>query len=796
MRKSVELEMNKPLKYPSNDVSVCWPSFQTSNFSSIPIRKDPEINTQMQLSKFSDSGSENNQVPKNLETLCSYQNQRILDKQKSLLFSCEMFLYTKIISFNLMNISLLFLTFYLPYYYFENYEQLIYNNFKKIRSNIFSSSFIFNDIRIIHSIYQISKLIFQRKTLLNIIIKYYNLINLCTLHYNKQHYSIYYFILFIVLKKFKIYLKIAKQMIITKMIIILLFQIHYFTCIWGIELKQSNQEDLIYNEYFYKSFLMFFFQFDQLDNQQNHLIILTHLFSNIIIFIFLFKIFTQYQSQLSKHEINLKTYLLFLKSDMIQFKVKFILFHYSTLFLLIENELSTRQKLKKQNLLQYIKMKLINQELRQFNFLSKKAINEISTKGLFELSLKQQNFQAEINGIYIILTGRVNLEFMGLKLQIDNRKIINICLIEMMNIQQQQRKLKLEPFDMNDILYFYINQDQFQNCLQKETEIEKYQMIKDDINFNNNTELLNIQCYFCNLYHPTFNCGCLNIKRRFTYDKTCQERDSMFKRKKNNRIKAGIYQQITNQGTSNIDVNDISSNSFEAFSDYSSDKVNVSNQQLQFDQIGRQSSISQIYKDILQIDLISDKISDPIISSTLIKHLQVPDTVINQTDFQDQDSILDIDKIWEYQHYKVAYNINNLHKFSNKSVQQIVQELMYDEYLERDNMLRNAFNSSPLKAVKKKIVFSKNIYNNYLQQSPSSITSQNNNQCKVIGVVAIQKKKIPDVITNVSSKECQEGQQTKRIKRIINIRSYGQLNQRQKYFTLDLKVISKEFSVQ
>ncbi|CAK89371.1 unnamed protein product (macronuclear) [Paramecium tetraurelia] len=94
--------------------------------------------------------------------------------------------------------------------------------------------------------------------------------------------------------------------------------------------------------------------------------------------------------------------------------------------------------------------------------------------------------------------------------------------------------------------------------------------------------------------------------------------------------------------------------------------------------------------------------------------------------------------------------MQQLHKFSNKSVQQIVQELMYDEYLERDNMLRNAFNSSPLKAVKKKIVFSKNIYNNYLQQSPSSVTSQNN-QCKVIGVVAIQKKKNQDAIINVSN---------------------------------------------
>lgn len=35
---------------------------------------------------------------------------------------------------------------------------------------------------------------------------------------------------------------------------------------------------------------------------------------------------------------------------------------------------------------------------------------------------------------------------------------------------------------------------------------------------------------------------------------------------------------------------------------------------------------------------------------------------------------------------------------------------MYDEYLERENMLRNAFMSSPLKSVKKKLVFSKNRY--------------------------------------------------------------------------------------
>lgn len=37
---------------------------------------------------------------------------------------------------------------------------------------------------------------------------------------------------------------------------------------------------------------------------------------------------------------------------------------------------------------------------------------------------------------------------------------------------------------------------------------------------------------------------------------------------------------------------------------------------------------------------------------------------------------------------------------------------MYEEYLERDNMLRDAFNSSPLKAVKKKIVYSNNKYKN------------------------------------------------------------------------------------
>ncbi|CAK89370.1 unnamed protein product (macronuclear) [Paramecium tetraurelia] len=667
MQNSVHLEMNKPLKYPSNDISVCWPSFQTSSFNSNPIRKDSEINPQMQLSKFSDSESENNQVPKNLENLCSYQNQSVPGNPIYLLLSSEMFLFTKIISIILANILLLFLTFYLPYFYFENFTE---------SDPIYFPVLLFIMTLELHTqfIKILSKFLKKNKISIKllditILITYI----LCFTIQNVITFTILYYLLF--LRNLKFIQKLLslipfinyQQIIITKMIVVLLFQIHYFTCIWGVELKSINKDDLVYSDYFYKSFLMLFFKFDQLENQQNHLLILTHLFSNIIIIIFLFTIFTQCQSQLHKHDIELKTYKLFLKSNMLEFKVKIVLFHYQKIFLLIENQLNAKENEKKKALLQYIKMRLISQELRHFKFLSKTALNDISAKGVFGLSLKQQNFQAEIDGVYIILAGRVNVNFMGLNLKVDTQKIINICIIEMMNTQQQ-RKLILEPIDMNDILYFYINQDQFQSCLQKQLEKEEYQMIRDDINFNNTTEELNIQCYFCNLFHPTFNCSCLNIKRRFTYDKTYQERGALFQRKNNSRVKAGIYQQ----GTSNCNISDKSSDSFEAFSDYSSDKLNVSNQQLHYDQIGKQSSISQIYKDILQIDLISDKVSDPIISSTLIKNLQVPDKALrnqsdsNQTAFQELDSFPEIDKIQEYQHYKVAYNINNVLNKINK----------------------------------------------------------------------------------------------------------------------------------
>ncbi|CAD8128156.1 unnamed protein product [Paramecium sonneborni] len=83
------------------------------------------------------------------------------------------------------------------------------------------------------------------------------------------------------------------------------------------------------------------------------------------------------------------------------------------------------------------------------------------------------------------------------------------------------------------------------------------------------------------------------------------------------------------------------------------------------------------------------------------------------------------------------------HNFQNRSVQQLVQNLMFEEYLESNNIQRNVFISSPLKSGKKKIQLSKHRYNHFLQQSPNQLYSpglQNNNQ-KVIGFIAMQKKK-------------------------------------------------------
>lgn len=44
---------------------------------------------------------------------------------------------------------------------------------------------------------------------------------------------------------------------------------------------------------------------------------------------------------------------------MLELKVKLILFHYSGLFLLIENQMNIKDDIKKKYLLEYIKMKLI-----------------------------------------------------------------------------------------------------------------------------------------------------------------------------------------------------------------------------------------------------------------------------------------------------------------------------------------------------------------------------------------------------------------------------------------------------
>ncbi|CAD8202856.1 unnamed protein product [Paramecium pentaurelia] len=83
------------------------------------------------------------------------------------------------------------------------------------------------------------------------------------------------------------------------------------------------------------------------------------------------------------------------------------------------------------------------------------------------------------------------------------------------------------------------------------------------------------------------------------------------------------------------------------------------------------------------------------------------------------------------------------HNFCNRSVQQLVQELMFDEYMDKVNIPKNAFISSPLKREKKKISISKHRYNYFLQQSPSQLYSSGlkNNKYKVVGMIEMKRKK-------------------------------------------------------
>ena len=64
----------------------------------------------------------------------------------------------------------------------------------------------------------------------------------------------------------------------------------------------------------------------------------------------------------------------------------FVIYHYSELFLEVENELNPNKERKKNSIIEYIKMNLIKQELKHFNFLSEMTLREISKKGVLGLN--------------------------------------------------------------------------------------------------------------------------------------------------------------------------------------------------------------------------------------------------------------------------------------------------------------------------------------------------------------------------------------------------------------------------
>ncbi|CAK67846.1 unnamed protein product (macronuclear) [Paramecium tetraurelia] len=270
---------------------------------------------------------------------------------------------------------------------------------------------------------------------------------------------------------------------------------------------------------------------------------------------------------------------------------------------------------------------------------------------------------------------------MGFHIKLLSQKVIELSLTEIINNQQQGR-VKLEQTDSKEVLYFFIEKQILISILQQSKEREVFQMIKDDIIFNNDTSKLNFRCYFCDSFHPTFNCSSFNIKRRFNYDQIYQERDPRYNRKVTKKSRSAIFQQvrsqnmnqITYQGTSNNNVFEQSSDSFEAFSDNSSEHISSAN--IGVDQLTKQPSTKYLYKEILQADIISDKLTEPIISSTFLRNLTSPDNIIKrsiiasspqqQNCFQDLDSLFEIDKMVEFQDYKTKFNITNIILLLNK----------------------------------------------------------------------------------------------------------------------------------
>ncbi|CAD8092278.1 unnamed protein product [Paramecium sonneborni] len=680
MKNIITIVKSNPIQYPSKDDALNWPSFNSNNASQFRQNLGMDKLNKYTIEKKIELENERNEIPEKLFKLSEQQQNFQHNNINKLLQKNENFWITKFIISDLIRVILLILSFIIPFSYIDTYK---YNS-TSLKRGMTISLIILEIVLVSLKLYsqslkhQLIKI--SLKQILNLI--FYTIFSIWEHTFIYGILSIYLFLrnfqiigkffkLFTLLDYQYIFNKFYRQQKYLKIIICIYFQLHLFSCMLEVEYFKQQQENISYFNSLYQSLLLSIFMKTEMETENKQLVILNITF-NIGLIFYLLKQLLMSLNEISKYQQLLETYHLYFQSQFISTKCIIVLIHFSKNFEVLEQYQTQRQEQKINQIYDYLKNKLIVQELSRFEFLNEKTLEIIAQSGDLIQIEPLIKLKFDIDGLFIILTGKIQLFFLGLQIQYSNHKLIELSLTEIFH-NQQNRIVRLEKNDSSKVLYFFIEKQKFIDIMKQSKEKETYQMIKDDVVLYNDTSQLNIRCYFCDQFHQSFACASFNIKRRFDYIQTYQDRNPRYSRKLNLKSRSAIYQQITHQGTSNNNIFEQSSDSFEVLVDHSNECVSLQNVGL--DIMGQQPSKLLPIKEVMQGDIISDKQSEH--SSTFLKSLAIsPINIIrrpitspvqHQASVKNTNQSFEIDQIEEYQKYKTKFNISNIIQQLNNS---------------------------------------------------------------------------------------------------------------------------------
>lgn len=110
MRRTACFEINRPLKIPSNDISLPWPSFQSIIINKSHLSYRSEKNISPLIGKFNDTESSESIIPEKLNEYCIHTEEQV-QNFKFILKKYEKFMIINMAISDLSKLTLLVLSF-------------------------------------------------------------------------------------------------------------------------------------------------------------------------------------------------------------------------------------------------------------------------------------------------------------------------------------------------------------------------------------------------------------------------------------------------------------------------------------------------------------------------------------------------------------------------------------------------------------------------------------------------------------------------------------------------------------